>query len=232
MVEVKLLDGVPVPDDYLTSVSLIVRDAALTIDVFGEDELEVESQRGTSQDAWETPAEQKRCVCGAEALCDQAILEGEYVLRTYAGREGDVETAYATLKAAIAAFHAAPLNSNPRVIRGGKTLVELNRKLTPIFSDAEAQRIHRELTGGYVLRRYAGFGKGDVDTTHPTLEAAVTAFAAAPANSIPRVVRDGRTVAELDPEAGLAPIFRDTEVQRVYRKIVDQRGFEQDSSDP
>jgi hypothetical protein len=158
------------------------------------------------------------------------VAEGDYVLRTYAGRAGDIEAAHPTLPAAIAAFHAAPVNANPRVICRGKIVVELNRKLTPIFSDAEAERVHEELFGGYVLRRYAGLGKGDVDTVYPTLEAAVAAFAAAPANSIPRVVRDGRTVAQLDPEAGLAPIFVDTEVQTVYRKIIDQSEFQQESA--
>jgi hypothetical protein len=156
--------------------------------------------------------------------------DGDYVLRVYAGRQGDVEAPYPTLKAAIAAFHAAPVNANPRVICGGKTLVELNHRLAPSFADAEAQRVHEELFGGCVLRRYAGLGKGDVDTTHATLEAAVAAFGAAPANLIPRIVRDGRTVAQLDPEAGLAPIFGDAEVQRIYCKIADQSGFKQESS--
>jgi hypothetical protein len=154
--------------------------------------------------------------CKPEGFVGQASLDGAYVLRTYAGRHGDRDAAHPTLKAVIATFHAAPVNSNPRVLRAGKLLVELDRKLTPIFSDAEAERIHRELFGGYALRTYAGFGKGDIETPHPTLEAALAAFAAAPANSIPRVIRDGQTVAELDPEAGLAPIFWDAEVQRVY----------------
>lgn len=155
-----------------------------------------------------------------EGFVGHAPPEGAYVLRTYAGRQGDGDANYPTLKAAIAAFHVAPVNSNPRVLRAGKLLVELDRMLTPIFSDAEAERIHRELFGGYVLRTYAGFGGGDVDTMHPTLEAALAAFAAAPASSIPRVIRDGRTVAELDPEAGLTPIFRDAEVRRVYCIVV------------
>lgn len=66
MVKVKFMDGTPVPDDYLTSASLLVRDAALAIDMFGEDELEA-ATRGTSQDAREAAMEQKRCcVCGGE----------------------------------------------------------------------------------------------------------------------------------------------------------------------
>lgn len=40
MHEVRFLDGTPVPDDYLTAVSQLVRDAALAIDMVGEDELE------------------------------------------------------------------------------------------------------------------------------------------------------------------------------------------------
>ena len=143
-------------------------------------------------------------------------LVGAYTVRTYAGREGDVDAAYSTLKEAVAAFHAAPVNSTPRLIHAGKTLAERDRKLSPIFHDAEAQRIHRELFGGYVLRTYAGFGKGDIDTPHPSLEAALAAFAVAPVTSIPRVIRDGRTIAELDPEAGLAPIFGGAEERRVY----------------
>jgi hypothetical protein len=144
-----------------------------------------------------------------ERFVGQAPLDGAYVLRTYAGRHGDRDAAHPTLKAVIGAFHAAPVNSNPRVLRAGKLLVELDRQFTPIFVDAEAECIHRELFGGYVLRTYAGFGKGVVDTPHPTLEAALAAFAAASANAIPRVIRDGRTVVELDPEAGLTPIFGD-----------------------
>lgn len=155
-----------------------------------------------------------------EGFVGHAPLEGGYVLRTYAGRQGDGDANYPTLEAAIAAFHAAPVNSNPRVLRAGKLLVELDRRLTPIFRDAEAERIHRELFGGYALRTYAGFGRGDVDTMHPTLEAALAAFVAAPASSIPRVLRDGRTVAELDPEAGLTPIFADAEVRRMFRIVV------------
>lgn len=163
---------------------------------------------------------------------EQALPEEEFVLRTYAGRAGDVDATYPTLKAAVAAFHAAPVNSNPRVIRQGETLAALDSGLVPMFSDIEAQRIHRELVDGFALRTFAGFGKVDVDTAHPTLEAAMAAFAAAPANTIPRIVRDGRTVAELDPEAGLAPIFWDDEAQQIYRRIIDQGGPEQEHSQP
>lgn len=66
MVTVKFMDGTPVPDNYLTSASLLVRDAALAIDMFGEDELEAAS-RGTSQDTREAATARKRCcVCGGE----------------------------------------------------------------------------------------------------------------------------------------------------------------------
>jgi hypothetical protein len=52
MVEVKFIDGTPVPDDYLTPVSQLVRDAALAIDMFGEDELEAASRgRAPGDDA-------------------------------------------------------------------------------------------------------------------------------------------------------------------------------------
>ena len=50
MVELKFMDGTPVPDDYLQSISLLVRDAALAIDMFGEDELEAAS-RVSAQEA-------------------------------------------------------------------------------------------------------------------------------------------------------------------------------------
>jgi len=254
MVKVKFMDETPVPDDYLTSVSLLVRDAALAINMFGEDELEAAS-RCTSQDAREAAMEQKRCcVCSEEifdedesafgacadcldnvhrdpeAFIEQALSEEKYVVRTYAGREGDVDAAYPTLQEAIAAFQAAPVNSNPRVICEGRTLAALDRKLVPVFSDTEVERIHRELFGGFVLRTYAGFGKGNVDTAHPTLEAAMAAFVAAPANALPRVLRDGRTVAELDPEAGLAPIFGDDEAQRIYRRMFDQGALDREHS--
>jgi hypothetical protein len=166
MVEVKFLDGTPVSDDYLTSVSLLVRDAALAVDLFGEDELEAASQRGASRDAQTAPVARKRCcVCGEvifaeesgafdtcedclddvsrdpDAFIEQAPLEKEHVLRTYAAGAGDLDTVYPTLKAAIAAFVDAPVNSLPRVLRVGRTIAEL----IPVFWDAEAQRIGREL---------------------------------------------------------------------------------------
>ena len=66
MVELKFIDGTPVPDDYLKSISLLVRDAALAIDMFGEDELEAAS-RVTAQQASVGGAACKRCcVCGEE----------------------------------------------------------------------------------------------------------------------------------------------------------------------
>lgn len=68
MVEVKFIDGTPVPDDYLQSISLLVRDAALAIDMFGEDELESAS-RVTAQEASVGGMSSKRCcVCGEEIL--------------------------------------------------------------------------------------------------------------------------------------------------------------------
>ena len=173
MFEVKFIDGTPVPDDYLTSVSRLVRNAALAIDLFGEDELEAAS-RGTSPDA--RAAEETRCcVCGEEILDEDE-----------------------------SAFGAC-----------ADCLDNAQRDPEAFIEQALSEK-------GYVLRTYAGFGKGHVDTAHPTLEAAMTAFAAAPANELPRVLRDGTTVAELDPEAGLAPIFANDEAQRIYRAIFDR----------
>jgi hypothetical protein len=256
MVELKFIDGTPVPDDYLQSISLLVRDAALAIDMFGEDELESAS-RFTAQEASVGGMSSKRCcVCGEEifdgdesafgacedcldkahrepdAFIEQKLLRREYVLRTRAGADGDADAAYPTLNQAIAAFHATPVNSNARVMREGTTLAALDRKLEPVFLDAEAARIHRELFGGFMLRTYAGRGQGDLDTAHPTLESAMAAFAAAPPNALPRILRDGRTIAGLDPEAGLSPIFVDDEVRNVYYRIVDHGGPDQDRSEP
>jgi hypothetical protein len=256
MHEVKFMDGTPVPDDYLTSVSLLVRDAALAIDMFGEDELEAAS-RGTSQDTREAATEHKRCCVSGEEISDedesafgacadcldnvqrdleafigQALSEGEYVLRTYAGREGDVDAAYPTLKAAVVAFQAAPLNSNPRLIHACRILLTLGPKLIPVFSDPETQCIHLEMFGGYVLRTFAGIGERHVDAVHPTLEAALASFAVAPGNSIPQVLRDGRIAACLDPEAGLAPMFQDAEMQRIYWQIVERDGLRREPSKP
>lgn len=68
MVEVKFIDGTPVPDDYLQSISLLVRDAALAINMFGEGELESAS-RVTAQEASVGGVASKRCcVCGEEIL--------------------------------------------------------------------------------------------------------------------------------------------------------------------
>lgn len=260
MVEVKFIDGTSVPDDYLQSISLLVRDAALAVDMFGEDELESASCV-TAHDASVGGAAIKRCcVCGEEIVdgdesafgaCEdcldnvhrepEAFIEqgispvlarGEYVLRTRAGPDGDVDAAHLTLKEAIAAFQAAPVNSNPRVIHEGSTLAALDRKLDPVFLDAEAARIHRELFGGFMLRTYACHGQGDLDTVHPTLESAMVAFAAVPPNALPRVLRDGRIIAGLDPEAGLSPIFVDDEVRNVYYQIVNHGGADQDRSEP
>ena len=66
MVEVKFIDGTPVPDDYLTSASRLVRNAAPAIDMFGEDELEAarEQASGDKPNASTTPM--RCCVCGEE----------------------------------------------------------------------------------------------------------------------------------------------------------------------
>ncbi len=40
MIEVKLVDGMPSADDYLRSTWLLVRDAAMLVALFGDDELE------------------------------------------------------------------------------------------------------------------------------------------------------------------------------------------------
>ena len=52
MVEVSFIGGTPVPDDYLQSISLLVRDAALAIDMFGEDELESASRVTGRRHQW------------------------------------------------------------------------------------------------------------------------------------------------------------------------------------
>ena len=256
MVEVKFIDGTPVPDDCLQSTSLLVRDAAPAIVMFGEDELESASRVTAREASVDGVASKRCCVCGEEildgdesafgacedcldkvhrepdAFIEQKLLRREYVLRTRAGPDGDADAAYPTLNQAIAAFHAAPLNSNPRVMREGSTLAALDRKLEPVFLDAEAARIHRELFGGFMLRTYAGRGQGDLDITHPTLESAMAAFAAVPPNALPRVLRDGRIIAALDPEGGLSPIFVDDEVRNVYYQIVNHGGADQDRSEP
>ena len=59
MVEVKFIDGTPVSDDYLISASLLVRDAALAIDMFGDDELEAATRADASRCAQEIAAECK-----------------------------------------------------------------------------------------------------------------------------------------------------------------------------
>ena len=52
MIEVKFIDGTPVSDEYLTSVSQLVHDAALAIDMLCEDELEAASRgRAPGDDA-------------------------------------------------------------------------------------------------------------------------------------------------------------------------------------
>lgn len=49
MHEGRFLDGTPVPDDYLTAVSQLVRDAALAIEMIGEDELEAARDERTAE---------------------------------------------------------------------------------------------------------------------------------------------------------------------------------------
>src|SRR5262245_38145688 len=71
MLELKFIDGTPVPDDYLTSASRLVRDAALAIDVFGEDELEAASRAGASQNASEAVERKRCCVCGEEIFDEE-----------------------------------------------------------------------------------------------------------------------------------------------------------------
>lgn len=83
-----------------------------------------------------------------------------------------------------------------------------------------------------VLRTYAGFGQGDIDTAHPTLEAAIEAFDAAPVDSIPRVIRNGKTLVERDPEDGLLPVFWDAEAQRIYQRMLSRRATAPEPSNP
>jgi hypothetical protein len=147
--------------------------------------------------------------------------QGGYLVRRHAGCNRDVDTAYTTLEAAIEAFYMAALNSNPRLVQDGKTLACLGQRLTPCFTDANVQRLYHQMFGGVVLRTYTGDG-GQLDEEHPTLEAALAAFAAAPISSDPRVLRDGRTVADLDPEAGLAPLILDPAVLRIYCQVADK----------
>jgi hypothetical protein len=185
MHEVKFIDGTPVPDDYLTAVSLLVRDAALAIDMFGEDELEGACRERTSQDAGERHMEQKRCcVCGEEMVDDES-------------------SAFDTCEDCLDNVHRDP-----------ESLIE--RAFSGVGETREASS---QPGNAYVLRTCAGLGRGDVDAVHSTLEAAIAAFDAAPVNSIPRVIRNGETLIERDPEAGLAPMFWDAEVERVYREL-------------
>ncbi|HYE70932.1 MAG TPA: hypothetical protein VD932_05335 [Aquabacterium sp.] len=177
MVEVKFLDGTPVPDDYLTSVSLLVRDAALAIDLFGEGELEAASQRSDSHHARGAAMARKRC-----CVCGEVIFEESSAFDTCEDCLDDV-------------------SRDPEAFIG-QALVEKE----------------------CVLRAYAT-GKGDVDTVYPTLRSAIAAFLAAPVNSMPVVLRDGETIAELDPEAGLIPVFWDTDAQHVGRELVHRRGL-------
>jgi hypothetical protein len=85
------------------------------------------------------------------------------------------------------------------------------------------ERTLQDSGNGCVLRTFAGLERGNVDTEHPTLEAAIRAFEAAAENSIPRVIRDGETLITLDLEAGLAPLFRDAEVERIYEDLASRQ---------
>jgi hypothetical protein len=40
---------------------------------------------------------------------------------------------------------------------------------------------------------------------------------------MPRVERNGKTIAEIDPEAELIPVFRDAQAQRIGRELVHRR---------
>ena len=165
MVEVKFIDGTPAPNDYLTSVWQLVRDAALAVDMFGEDELEAAAREQASGDTPNANPAPKCCqVCG-EDIFD----EDESAFGACADCVGNV-------------------------------------------SGSEC-----------VMRTYAGFGNGEVDVVHPTLQAAIEAFDTAPIDSIPRVIRDGKTLVERDPEGGLAPIFWDGEAERVYRRVASRK---------
>jgi hypothetical protein len=68
MVEVKFIDGTPVPDDYLQSISLLVRDAALAIEMFREDELESASLVTAKEASVGGVAGKRCCVCGEEII--------------------------------------------------------------------------------------------------------------------------------------------------------------------
>lgn len=56
MIEVKFIDGTPVSDDYLTPASLLVRDAAMAIEMFGDNELEAAARADAWRCARETAA--------------------------------------------------------------------------------------------------------------------------------------------------------------------------------
>jgi len=185
MIEVKFIEGTPMPDDYLASASQLVRDAALAIDMFGEDELEAAGRERASGDGPDAHTAQRRCcVCGEEIFDDESTLN--------------------TCEDCLDNVHRDP-----------EAFIDW------VFSGTEC-----------VLRTYAGFGRGDVDATHPTLEAAIEAFDATPVDSIPRVIRDGKTLVERDPEGGLAPVFWDGEAQRIYGRMVNRRATTPGPSNP
>ncbi|CAG1019114.1 hypothetical protein BURC_03970 [Burkholderiaceae bacterium] len=50
MHEVRFIDGTPVPDDYLSAMARLVHDAALAIDMFGENALEAANIAQTTRD--------------------------------------------------------------------------------------------------------------------------------------------------------------------------------------
>lgn len=138
MIEVKFIDGTPVSDDYLTPASLLVRDAAMAIEMFGDNELEAAARADAWRCARETAAQCKRC-----CVCSKEIFDEE-------------SSAFGACEDCLDGVHC-----NPDMFIQ-QTLLE----------------------GEY-----------------------------------------GRPVAQRESEAGLAPIFRDAEAQRSYRKIVDPSGF-------
>jgi len=69
MVEVKFTDGAAAPDDHLTSASLLLRDGDLTIDMFGEGELEPSSgERPFGNEPSDATPQRRCCVCGDDAV--------------------------------------------------------------------------------------------------------------------------------------------------------------------
>jgi hypothetical protein len=75
-----------------------------------------------------------------------------------------------------------------------------------------------ERDADYLVRTYKGFGKGEHDAQHDSLEAALRAFARADRTTIPRVVHGDLVVLELDPEdRGL--ISSDKDIEAAYWRV-------------